>query len=149
MPAIPLSGLLPDLPAALAFAALALTDCRSRRLPRPIMALFFLAGGAAAAWRGGFGGLAFGLAGAIVAALPLVLLRRLLPRHWRLGGGDVRLAAALGLWLGATTALFVLAFGAALGVIWGIIPRARRRQPDIPFASTCFAALLVLLACHD
>ena len=141
--------ILPELPAALAFAALAVTDARSRRLPRPIMGAFFLAGGAAAAWRGGPAGLAMGLAGAVLAAMPLVLLRRWLPRHWRLGGGDIRLAAALGLWLGAPAALLVLAagagLGASLGAIWAAVVGGGRRAPDIPLACACLAAFALWL----
>lgn len=138
--------LLPDLPAALALLALAVTDVRSRRLPRPIMAVFFLAGGASAVWQAGFTGLAIGLVEALFAALPLILLRRLLPCHWRLGGGDVRLAAGLGLWLGAPLALLVLSAAAALGVLWASAMRLGRRASDIPYACACLAALGIILA---
>lgn len=142
---IALGDILPNLPAALIFVVLAVTDARSRRLPRPIMGAFFLAGGAAAAWRGGLAGLAIGLAGAVLAAMPLVLLRRVLPRHWRLGGGDIRLAAALGLWLGAPAALLVLAAGAGLGAIWAAAARDGRQAPDIPYACACLAAFALWL----
>ena len=50
-------------------------------------------------------------------AVGLALLSPLFAARW-LGGGDVKLAAAIGTWLGAATTLWMILGGLALGGIW-------------------------------
>ena len=138
---MPSPVLLADLLAAAAFAVLAATDLLDRRLPRRWMALFVLLALAGAMLRGGATGLGLALVSGLVAAFPFWALRRLRPRQdprWQLGGGDLRLAFALGAWLGALPALLLLAAASALAGLAGLA--LRRSQP---LGSWCFAAWAV------
>ncbi len=133
-----------DALAALILAALAWTDLRRHRLPRPLMAGLVLAGFLSTLLRDGPAGLPPALLSAALAGLPLLLLRRAIGRRWPLGGGDIRLAAALGLWLGAATALPVLAAGAMLAVAWGGLLQLLGRPDRVPYGTACALALLLL-----
>ena len=104
--------------AAIAVAALAcLTDLRTRRIPN------WLTFGAAAvalafhAWQGGVSGLltsAGGWALGVALFLPFFVLRGL-------GGGDVKLLAALGAWLGPKTVMFVALYSSLAGGVLAIL----------------------------
>ena len=133
-----------DVLAALILAALAWTDLRRHRLPRPLMAALVLAGLASTLLRDGQAGLPPALLSAALAGLPLLLLRRALGHRWLLGGGDIRLAAALGLWLGAAAALPVLTLGAMLAVAWGVLLHLRGQPDRVPYGTACALALLLL-----
>lgn len=131
--------------------AVALADAWTRRLPNGLMALGAL--GAAAAWLdgaalAGLGGpsgpgqaLAWGL-GALVLAWP--------GQVWgRLGGGDVKLLAVLGLWLGPlllpVLLLALLSQGVhALVLVWAGSPAARARR--LPLGSHLGGCGLLVLA---
>jgi prepilin peptidase CpaA len=87
------------------------TDLKSRRVPN---LLTFGATLAALVWgmaHGGLAGLGWAAAGwaaGLAVFLPFFLLRGI-------GGGDVKLVAAIGAWLGPVGALWVGAFGALAG----------------------------------
>jgi prepilin peptidase CpaA len=98
--------------AAIAVAAAAcITDLKSRRVPNALTfgaALAGLAwGGASGGWSG-LGWAAAGWAAGLAVFLPFFLLRGI-------GGGDVKLVAAIGAWLGPVGALWVGAFAALAG----------------------------------
>lgn len=85
--------------------ASSIIDSRSRRLPDALTAAIALLCAGLAALRG-LETLAIGIASAAVAYLLLETLRRgysAMRRRPGLGGGDVKLVAALALWLGLTT----------------------------------------------
>lgn len=133
---------LADGAAAALLALLAWTDWRWRRLPRLPMGAFLVAGAGAALLHGG---LPAGCASAAAAGLPVWLLRQAIGRRWVLGGGDLRLAAGLGLWLGAPVALAVMTGGAALSVVWGLGLRLLGREDRAPFGTACALVTLPLL----
>ena len=97
--------------------AACITDFRSRRIPN---ALTFGASVAAFAfWAAsdGLPGLGFSLAGWLVGCLlflPVFLLRGM-------GGGDVKLLAALGAWAGAGTTVWIALYGAVAGGVLAIV----------------------------
>jgi len=99
----------------------ALVDATTMRLPDALTATAAVAG-AVLAWLGGR--LAEGAACAVVAGAVLLVLRAVLARRagrQALGLGDVKLAAALALWLGAATPWFLVL--AALGALAVIVVR--------------------------
>lgn len=101
----------PELVALVVAVAACVTDLRSRRIPN---GLTFGAAAAALAYglvSGGLHGLGWAVAGwtaGLAVFLPFFLLRGL-------GGGDVKLMAALGAWLGPMSAVWVGLFGAIAG----------------------------------
>lgn len=135
--AIALQGL-----AAVVLAHVAWCDVRWRRIAnRDVLLLAAL--GAAAAVLGAspfgldLGQALLGMALALLALLPFYLLR------W-MGAGDVKLAAAIGMWLGAAHAGEAWVISALLAVAWGLglqwarpspaplaVPRAGPRIPPL------------------
>ena len=93
-------------------------DLRRRRIPNVVSGLLFVTG---LVLRGHFEGLASVASGA-AAALALLLV---LYRPWTagaIGGGDVKLAAAIGAWVGLGHLVwFVLASALAGGVVAAIV----------------------------
>ncbi|MGV9977999.1 prepilin peptidase [Micromonospora wenchangensis] len=150
----------PALPAFLLVAAvgvvLAVVDLASLRLPDPLVGAAALGGGTAltvaAVAAGSPGRLALALAGAALSFLLYVVLA-LLPRS-RLGFGDVKLAAVLGLplgWLGWPTLWLGLLLPHLLNgvLVLALLVAGRvRRDTALPFGPALLtgAWLAVLLA---
>jgi prepilin peptidase CpaA len=87
------------------------TDLRSRRVPNVLTLGAALAGAGYHLLDGGWSGLGTSAAGwavGLLVFLPLFLLRGL-------GGGDVKLLAALGAWLGPSQTLWLALFTAVAG----------------------------------
>jgi len=113
-----------------------------RRLPWPLVQGLLVVG----LLRHGLGAVPMTLASAVVAAAPLWLLLRLGPSgrpRWHMGGGDLRLAFALGAWLGALPALFVLALAGAAAGLAGLVAR-HASQPFGAWCALAAAGLVVL-----
>ncbi|MDB5412255.1 MAG: Type leader peptidase family [Rubritepida sp.] len=132
--------------AAAVLTVLAITDLRSRKLPREWMFLLIALTLLRTMAAGGLAGLAIALASGAIAAGPIWALRLALPPgdpRWRLGGGDLRLAFALGIWLGALPALFILAVGSALAGLFGLAAASLGRGLDRsqPLGTWCIAVL--------
>jgi prepilin peptidase CpaA len=88
-----------------------ITDLRTRRVPNWLTLGAALGGIGWGAIGGGWAGLGWAAAGwatGLAVFLPMFLLRGI-------GGGDVKLVAALGAWLGPVAALWVGAFAALAG----------------------------------
>ncbi|MEU7618035.1 A24 family peptidase [Micromonospora rifamycinica] len=150
----------PALPAFLLVAAvglvLAVVDLASLRLPDPLVGAAALGGGAAltgaAVAAGAPGRLLLALVGAVLSGLLYVVLA-LLPRS-RLGFGDVKLAAALGLplgWLGWPTLWLGLFLPHLLNgvLVLALLAAGRvRRDTALPFGPALLtgAWLAILLA---
>ncbi|MEV6797631.1 A24 family peptidase [Micromonospora rifamycinica] len=150
----------PALPAFLLVAAvglvLAVVDVASLRLPDPLVGAAALGGGAAltgaAVAAGAPGRLLLALVGAVLSGLLYVVLA-LLPRS-RLGFGDVKLAAALGLplgWLGWPTLWLGLFLPHLLNgvLVLALLAAGRvRRDTALPFGPALLtgAWLAILLA---
>lgn len=105
----------------IAFMALltgaAYEDCRTRRIPnRYIGALFALGAGALLLPGGGsWGGK---LAGLCAVSVPMFLLTLVFPGAF--GGGDIKLMAACGLYLGAPDIVAAFFLALCLGGIYGL-----------------------------
>jgi prepilin peptidase CpaA len=108
--------------------AAAAFDVAARRVPNALNVSLALAGLLFSLARGGLGGAALSLAGLVVG---LGLLFIPFQARW-FGGGDVKLAAALGAWVGPFGALWTVLIGVALGGVLAIAvalrsPRDSRR----------------------
>jgi prepilin peptidase CpaA len=103
-------------PLALGLVCAVVCDLRWRRIPNAVAASVFLTG---LGMRGFEGGIRAFLSGMAAAAILVVVLYR----PWRggaIGGGDVKLAAATGTWVGLSLLLwFSLATVVAGGVVAG------------------------------
>jgi prepilin peptidase CpaA len=103
--------------ASIAVAAVAcVTDLRARRIPNALTFSAALAGLAAHAIVGGARGLAMAAAGwgvGLLLFLPLFALRGI-------GGGDVKLLAALGAWLGPRDAFWLACWSAVAGGVFAV-----------------------------
>ena len=100
-----------QLAAVLVALAACVTDLRSRKIPNMLTLGAAIAAFAYGAVSGGWPGLGWAVAGwaaGLAVFLPFFLLRGI-------GGGDVKLMAALGAWLGPITALWVGAFAGLAG----------------------------------
>jgi prepilin peptidase CpaA len=98
------------------------TDLRSRRVPNLLTFGAAALGFAYWATRSGWSGLGWSLGGwaaGLAVFLPFFLLRGI-------GGGDVKLVAALGAWLGPIHALWVGAFAALAGGPLALVVAASR-----------------------
>jgi prepilin peptidase CpaA len=87
------------------------TDLRSRRIPNWLVLPFLVAGFVVSGWLSGWHGVAQSLEG---AALALVLYGFL---FWMggMGGGDVKLAIAIGAWIGPNQLIFALVITGMVG----------------------------------
>ncbi len=116
----------------LALLAASVVDAKTRRLP-DITTLVVAACGASLALSSGSQSLLFGMAAAMLTFLVLEACRRLfIVANGRpgLGFGDVKLAAALALWLGLKSPWMVIAASLA-GLAFCAL--TRRRDSHIPF----------------
>ncbi|HJZ89101.1 MAG TPA: A24 family peptidase [Polyangia bacterium] len=86
-------------------------DLKSRRLPNPVVLALLVAGLVMRASSAGPAALGAGVAGTLIGAALLSLPFAL---HW-IGGGDVKLLAAAGMWLGPARTLEAALVGLALG----------------------------------
>jgi prepilin peptidase CpaA len=111
---LPISHLVP-LGAGLAWAAVC--DLRWRRIPNAVPGLVFVSGLAICGLNHGWGATLSGLASSVILLLVLYV-------PWKaggIGGGDVKLAAATGAWLGLPHLLwFVLVTAVAGGIVAAI-----------------------------
>jgi prepilin peptidase CpaA len=116
------------------FAAAAVTDSRSRRIPNPLSAALALLGLARIAFALATGGGAAALGLDLLAALAVFVPAALAFRFGLLGGGDVKLMAAGALWLGPAALgpylLTTVLAGGALAVLFLLWRVARPRRAD-------------------
>lgn len=97
--------------------AACVTDFRSRRIPNVLTFGASVAAFVFWAASGGLTGLGFSLAGWVVGCLlflPWFLLRGM-------GGGDVKLLAALGAWVGPGLAVWVALYAAIAGGVFAVV----------------------------
>lgn len=99
---------------------------------------------------GGWSGIGFHLLATVVyggGMLGLSLLMDRILRKESLGGGDIKLFAVMGLYLGMTGSLFALFFACVLGLVPAVI--CRRREADhggiIPFGPAISIATWLML----
>jgi prepilin peptidase CpaA len=121
-------------PTLIVLAVATFTDLRSRRIPNWLVLPFMLAGLVASAWMGGWNGLGHSFAGLGLGILIYGFL------FWvgGMGAGDVKLAAAIGAWIGPVQlfiALIVTAMaGGVMILLWAlwafVIKRLVRRSKD-------------------
>jgi prepilin peptidase CpaA len=99
-------------------AAAATFDVIARRVPNALAATLAAAGVIVAVAHGAMGAAIGGGAVGLALMLPLFAAR------W-VGGGDAKLAAALGVWLGPAPALWMIVLGLALGGVWAAVAVVR------------------------
>lgn len=92
----------------------AVIDVRSRRIPNWLTFGLILAGLSRAIVAGGGAGLAHAATGMLAGAAPALVLFSL----GALGGGDVKLLAGIGAWVGGPAALAVFALQCVIGLIF-------------------------------
>jgi prepilin peptidase CpaA len=101
-------------PTLIVLAVATITDLRSRRIPNWLIFPFLLAGFVVAGWFHGITGIVHSVEGLVVGALFFGVL-------WWMGGmgmGDVKLCAAIGVWIGPSQMFVALVVtGIAGGVI--------------------------------
>jgi prepilin peptidase CpaA len=105
-------------------AAAAISDLLRRRVPNALNLSILLSGLAFQLTTGGAAGLGMGLFG---SAIGLCLLIAPFAMGW-LGGGDVKLASALGAWLGPALIAPAILWGLALGGVLALAIAARDSQ---------------------
>ena len=122
---------------AVAVASVAcVTDLRSRRIPNSLTLGAAFAGLLFHLISDGFNGLWFAGAGWLTGMalfLPLFLLRGM-------GGGDVKLVAALGVWLGAVSVFWVVMYASIAGAVIGVAVALRHQ-----YLRTAFENIKTLL----
>ncbi|QLD12833.1 prepilin peptidase [Microbacterium oleivorans] len=132
--------------------ALAVIDLRSHRLPNRLVFALYPFALAYAVWRGFHESSALPVVGAAISASVLFAASYLLYRGGGLGGGDVKLAGALGLATGAHGwEILVLATAAAFlsgGLVALVLIALRRadRRTRIPFGPFMLAGAWTMLA---
>lgn len=143
-------GWMPAVTCAMSWAliVLATVDALALRLP-DVLTLPLLAAGLAVAWFGG--GLldhAIGAAAGLAAFYGIAFAYERSRGQEGLGMGDVKLAGAMGAWLGWQALPFAILVACAVGLIWVGIGYARRGRDAlaerIPFGvALCFALWFV------
>jgi prepilin peptidase CpaA len=98
-------------PTVIVLAVATFTDLRSRRIPNWLVAPFFVGGVAVSAWMHGWHGVGQSFAGFGVG----ILLYGFLFWMGGMGAGDVKLAAAIGAWIGPGQLFFALVVTAMAG----------------------------------
>jgi prepilin peptidase CpaA len=122
-------------------AGAAVTDARTGLIPNWLTLPPLLAAPLFHLLTQGTGGLVFSLAGALVCGI----LPYLLFRTGSMGGGDVKLLAALGALGGARLGLEIEIIGMCFGAVYGLLLLARRGALRKTLASSMWLAINVLL----
>lgn len=128
--------------AGLVLAALAWQDGLSHKLPDPLILLLALCGVIRGIWDGQ---LLEGAVGLLICGLPILILSVTLRRGKGIGGGDVKLCAALGFLLGPLDGYMVILL-ALMGLsLWGLLARQTAKPiPYGPFVLPAYMAVIFL-----
>jgi prepilin peptidase CpaA len=96
------------------------TDLRSRRIPNWLVLPFLVAGVGVSAWQNGWHGVAQSLEGLALGAVLFGVLFAM----GGMGMGDVKLAAAIGAWIGPSQLLLALVLtglaGGVMALVWAL-----------------------------
>lgn len=127
----------PMLAACMPLAAASRWDVKTRTIPSKWMVLLFCCGGLRALlahtwWTA--------ILGALVCGFPVLCVSITLTRGY-IGGGDVKLCAALGLLLGPVDGYMVILLALIFLSAYGLL----RRKMELPFAPFVFPAYIVVL----
>ena len=123
--------------------ALAWIDAETFLLPDVLTLPLLLAGLAAALWQGTALDAALGAAAGFFGLTLVGLIYRRLRGHDGLGGGDAKLLAAGGAWLGLAALPGVLVLAATLGILFALAARRRELSAKlaVPFGPPLAAAI--------
>jgi prepilin peptidase CpaA len=116
--------------------AAAITDLRERRIPNVLTLSLLASGLCRGAMLGSWGGLGHASLGMLAgAAIPLLLFA-----ISALGGGDVKLMAAVGAWVGAGPVLMILAMEAVVGLVIVLVQAVSQRRTGVLFRNSALIA---------
>lgn len=104
-------------PTLVVLTIVTITDLRSRRIPNWVTLPFLLVGMGVSVWQHGIHGLWQSLAGLAIGAI-------LFGVFWIVGGmgmGDVKLAAAIGAWIGPSQMLLALVLTGIVGGVMALV----------------------------
>lgn len=104
--------------------AAAVWDLRVRRIPNGLTLPLLVSGLAWNTWVGGLAGLASGVGGCVIAALPFVVLYL----YAGGGAGDAKLMMGVGAWLGALQGVGVLLAVVTAGAVLGLTQAALAKR---------------------
>jgi prepilin peptidase CpaA len=131
------SVLLPTAPLVGALAIAAVIDAHQRRIPNWLTFGLLLGGFGRALVVGGFGQFEWSLLGMLAgAAVPLALYA-----ISALGGGDVKLLAAIGTWVGPGPAVLVFMVEAVLGLGIVLVQAIAQRRTGALFRNSALIAV--------
>ena len=136
---------------ALSLLAVMLIDLDHQIIPDVISVPGIVLGFAAAPWLGT--GRLDSLLGALAGAgffLAVHYLYRAVRGETGLGGGDIKLAAMLGAWLGVSGVLLTILFGSFLGAAFGLALMSRGRagsRTRLPYGAFLAPAAIFVLFC--
>ncbi len=120
---------------------LAWEDVRSRRIPNEGIILLLMCG----LIKMGLGELRiiYGIYGLMALGVPVFLLAILLGHGAAIGGGDVKLCAAIGFLLGPLVGCMTIYIAVLLLALCGLIIR-RKALPFAPFVLTAYSIIFIL-----
>lgn len=121
--------------------AIAWADTTRHQIPALFVALLICCGIVRAFWRGGWPEMFMGL---LLCGLPILLVSISLQKGF-IGGGDIKLCAALGAFLGPIDALLVISAALICLSVFGLAKHAENRR--IPFAPFVFPIYVVYMTC--
>jgi prepilin signal peptidase PulO-like enzyme (type II secretory pathway) len=130
-----------------AAVVLTLIDARIRVIPNELVAALLSLSAAMALMEEGIAALPARLVGFLVA-LTLFLVAMLLGGHGKVGGGDVKLAAAVGFatgFPGVLIAVLIMALAAVTTGGAGMVLKKMGRKTPMPFAGFLMAGLVVTI----
>jgi len=133
---------------------IALWDLDSMIIPdRCIIALIAIYIGLSISLGGGLSAIAtrllLGLGSGLLASIPILILVLIMDRLLKkesMGGGDIKLLFALGLYLEPATVLLLIAVSSFIGIFFGLAMKRRSKEQAFPFGpAICLAFWPVLL----
>lgn len=120
---------------------IACVDAKRHYIPDFFVALLICCGVVPAFWTGGWAEMLMGL---LLCGLPILLVAISLKKGF-IGGGDIKLCAALGAFLGPIDALLIILVALICLSVFGLAKHAEHMR--IPFAPFVFPLYVIYMTC--